>query len=54
MAMIKRTLFGVLNAHIPKKEFSFIDEIRRKEDAGLFLEALYDMNQPYKFIINFE
>jgi uncharacterized protein len=32
--------------------FVFIDEIQRKEDAGLFLKGLYDMNLPYKFIVS--
>jgi len=32
--------------------FVFIDEIQRKEDAGLFLKGLYDMRLPYKFIIS--
>ncbi len=35
-----------------KKGFVFIDEIQRKEDAGLFLKGIYDMNLPYKFIIS--
>lgn len=30
----------------------FIDEIQRKEDAGIFLKGLYDMNLPYKFIVS--
>jgi uncharacterized protein len=30
----------------------FIDEIQRKENAGLFLKGLYDMNLPYKFIVS--
>lgn len=30
----------------------FIDEIQRKEDAGLFLKGIYDMNLPYKFIVS--
>jgi predicted AAA+ superfamily ATPase len=34
------------------KGFVFIDEIQRKEDAGLFLKGLYDMNLPYKFIVS--
>lgn len=34
------------------KGFVFIDEIQRKEDAGLFLKGIYDMNLPYKFIIS--
>lgn len=30
----------------------FIDEMQRKEDAGLFLKGIYDMNLPYKFVIS--
>lgn len=33
-----------------KKAYIFIDEIQRKEDAGLFLKGLYDMDLPHKFI----
>lgn len=32
--------------------FVFIDEIQRKENAGLFLKGLYDMGLPYKFILS--
>lgn len=32
--------------------FVFIDEIQRKEDAGIFLKGIYDMNLPYKFIVS--
>jgi len=35
-----------------KKAFVFADEIRRKENAGLFLKGLYDMGLPYKFIVS--
>lgn len=35
-----------------KKGFVFIDEIQRKENAGLFLKGLYDLNLPYKFIVS--
>jgi len=35
-----------------KKAFIFLDEIQRKENAGLFLKGLYDMNLPHKFIIS--
>lgn len=34
------------------KGFVFIDEIQRKEDAGIFLKGIYDMNLPYKFIVS--
>lgn len=32
--------------------FVFIDEIQRKENAGLFLKGLYDMDLPYKLIVS--
>lgn len=35
-----------------KKSFVFIDEIQRKENAGLFLKGLYDKGLPYKFIVS--
>lgn len=35
-----------------KKGYVFIDEIQRKENAGLFLKGLADMNLPYKFIVS--
>jgi len=34
-----------------QKGFVFLDEIQRKENAGLFLKGLYDMRLPYKFIV---
>ena len=30
----------------------FIDEIQRKENAGLFLKGIYDRGLPYKFIVS--
>jgi len=35
-----------------QKAYVFIDEIQRKENAGIFLKGLYDMNLPYKFIVS--
>jgi len=35
-----------------KKAFVFIDEIQRKENAGLFLKGIYDLSLPYKFIVS--
>jgi len=35
-----------------KKGYVFIDELQRKENAGLFLKGIYDMNLPYKFIVS--
>ena len=32
--------------------YVFIDEIQRKENAGVFLKGIYDMNLPYKFIVS--
>lgn len=32
--------------------YVFIDEIQRKEDAGLFLKGIYDSKLPYKFIVS--
>ena len=34
------------------KRYVFIDEIQRKENAGLFLKGLYDLKLPYKFIVS--
>ena len=34
------------------KGFVFIDEIQRKEEAGVFLKGIYDMNLGYKFIVS--
>lgn len=31
--------------------YVFIDEIQKKENAGIFLKGIYDMNLPYKFIV---
>lgn len=46
-------LLSYLNLEVGKvKAFVFIDEIQRKENAGLYLKGLYDMNLPYKFIIS--
>src|SRR3989344_4970420 len=35
-----------------EKGFVFIDEIQRKEDAGVFLKGIYDMDLPYKFVVS--
>lgn len=32
--------------------YVFIDEIQRKENAGLFLKGLFDQKLPYKFIVS--
>lgn len=33
-----------------KKGYVFIDEIQRKEDAGLFLKGIYDLGLPHKIV----
>ncbi len=35
-----------------KKGYVFIDEIQRKENAGIFLKGIYDMRTPCKFVIS--
>ena len=35
-----------------KTGYVFIDEIQRKENAGLFMKGIYDLNLPYKFIVS--
>jgi predicted AAA+ superfamily ATPase len=45
-------LLNKLNLEIGKRGYVFIDEIQRKENAGLFLKGIYDMQPDYKFIIS--
>lgn len=46
-------LIGKLDLELGRKKgFVFIDEIQRKENAGVFLKGLYDLNLPYKFIVS--
>ena len=35
-----------------ERSYVFIDEIQRKENAGLFLKGLFDLKLPYKFIVS--
>ncbi|MCF6241124.1 MAG: ATP-binding protein [Bacteroidales bacterium] len=35
-----------------EKAYVFIDEIQRRENAGLYLKGIYDLNLPYKFIVS--
>ncbi len=35
-----------------KRGYVFIDEIQRKEDSGLFLKGLFDLDLPYKLIVS--
>lgn len=34
------------------KVYVFLDEIQRKENAGLFLKGIYDRDSPYKFVVS--
>ena len=35
-----------------KKGYVFIDEIQRRENAGIYLKGIYDLKLPYKFIVS--
>lgn len=35
-----------------KKGYVFIDEIQRRENAGLYLKGIYDLRLPYKFLVS--
>ena len=49
----QRSLITKIELEIGKKRgYVFIDEIQRKQDAGLFLKGLYDLSLPYKFIVS--
>lgn len=49
----QKNLLNKLNLELGNsKGYVFIDEIQRKENAGLFLKGIYDMDLPYKFIIS--
>ncbi len=45
-------LLSKIKLEIGDDGFVFIDEIQRKEDAGLFLKGIYDRNLKYKFIVS--
>ncbi len=45
-------LIKKIELEIGKSGFVFIDEIQRKEDAGLFLKGIYDRDLDYKFIVS--
>ncbi len=45
-------LLAKIRLEVGSRGYVFIDEIQRKEDAGLFLKGLYDMGLPYKFIVS--
>ncbi|MEJ5352665.1 MAG: ATP-binding protein [Melioribacteraceae bacterium] len=45
-------LLNKIKLEIGNEGYVFIDEIQRKENAGIFLKGIYDMNLPYKFVIS--
>jgi len=45
-------LIKKIELEIGKQGYVFIDEIQRKNDAGVFLKGIYDQNLPYKFIVS--
>ena len=49
----QRNLVNKIQLELGKKKgYVFIDEIQRRENAGLFLKGIYDSNLPYKFIVS--
>ena len=49
----QRTLIDYIRLQVgDKRAYVFIDEIQRKENAGLFLKGIYDMSLPYKFVVS--
>ncbi|KKT42220.1 ATPase [Candidatus Giovannonibacteria bacterium RIFCSPHIGHO2_02_43_13] len=48
----QENLINKIRLEIGAKGYVFLDEIQRKENAGLFLKGIYDMNLPYKFIVS--
>lgn len=49
----QETLLGKIRLEIGNQRgYVFLDEIQRKEDAGIFLKGLYDMDLPYKFVVS--
>jgi len=45
-------LIKKIELEIGDRGFVFIDEIQRKENAGLFLKGLYDKGLSYKFVVS--
>jgi uncharacterized protein len=45
-------LLKKIELEIGNEGYIFIDEIQRKNDAGVFLKGIYDQNLSYKFIVS--
>ena len=48
----QQALLNKIKLEVGDSGYVFIDEIQRKENAGLFLKGIYDLNLPYKFIVS--
>ncbi len=48
----QQSLLNKIKLEIGNSGYVFIDEIQRKENAGLFLKGIYDLNLPYKFVVS--
>lgn len=48
----QESLFSKIRLEIGEEGVVFIDEMQRKENAGLFLKGIYDMNLSYKLIVS--
>ncbi len=48
----QENLLRKIRLEIGDEGFVFLDEIQRKENAGVFLKGIYDMNFAYKFIVS--
>lgn len=45
-------LLDKIRLDLGERGYVFIDEIQRKENAGIFLKGIYDMGLPFKFIVS--
>lgn len=48
----QEALLDKVRLEIGQKGTVFIDEVQRKENAGLFLKGIYDLNLPYKLVVS--
>lgn len=48
----QETLLAKIKLGIGPSGYVFLDEIQGKENAGLFLKGLFDLNLPYKFVVS--
>jgi len=48
----QEALIQKIRLEVGNEGYVFIDEIQRKENAGIFLKGIYDMDLPYKFAVS--